>query len=557
MKIWIYLIAFLLTSLTYGQNGQVPTTQGKPLFVPGEVLVRLKENTAGADKARLLGAKAHAAPSELKGVYRLELEAGEDVQARVEELKKDPAVDLVQPNYCYYASSAPASCSPNVLNFATPEYWPLTIIQAPQAWATINGSCSPLLLGAGVTVAVLDTGVSVTHPGLTGVSVSGSVTNSVSGGINTADDYGHGTYVAGILAGQWNANGMAGLAPGITLMPIKVLDHCGKGNSDEIAAGTIFAVNHGARVLNFSLGGPGQDDLEQEAIDQALSAGCVVVAASGNESNLPGTLAPLNYPAAYPGVLSVGASDENDHVAPYSNGGTGLEMVAPGGTYSGLPAPSPSNFSLFASQLIFSTILDPSAPLCAPVTQSDFILDPANPLYGVAAGTSAATPFVSATAALLFSVHPDMTNNQVVNAIVNNTESLNGNTGWDAETGYGRLNVYQALLNAQNSTGKITPFLKTFNYPNPFYPDMTPSITITVPLASSQMVELTIRDSGGKLVFHEITPALPQFKSFGITWDGRNSTGQLVTTGIYFYTVTAGGVTGHNKIVVVRGSTSP
>src|SRR6185369_7307091 len=167
-----------------------------------------------------------------------------------------------------------------------------------------------------VTVAVLDTGISRKHPDLRNVPLIGynainasgqevgpSLDSAVGPVTATDDDFGHGTYVSGILAAQWNVSnpesgstscvggsptkGMAGLAPGVTLMAVKVLDETGYGTSESIALGTDYAVSHGARVLNFSLGGSGQDPIEQTAIEAALAAGCVVVAASGNDSDLP------------------------------------------------------------------------------------------------------------------------------------------------------------------------------------------------------------------------------------------------------------------------------
>ncbi len=567
MRFLVLLGIALTVGSAFGQHLDVPTLAGKPLFVPGEVLVRLKASAADSDKARVLGAKAQTSTFESAiRVYRMELGATEDVQSRVEQLKNDPAVELAQPNYYYYTSG---SCVPTDVYYSAPYNWPLLKIQAPKAWGLFV-SCPPEPTGAAVTVAILDTGYYFNHPDLIGVA-RGPVTDCISGGNDPADQFGHGTFVAGIIAAQWNAStgyscpspsrnttGMAGLASGIVLMPIRVLDACGSGTSAQIAAGTLFAVNNGARVLNFSLGGAGTDDLEDEAVQQALSAGCVVVAASGNQSNLPQSLAPLNYPAAYPGVISVGATDENDKVAFYSNGGTGLDLVAPGGAAMG-----GTIVSVLAAYDIFSTLLCPTPTPCAGVTGLDFIEDSSAPgPYGVASGTSAAAPYVTATAALIFSMYPNLTNIQVVDAIVNNTDSLNNNTGWDAQSGYGRLNVYKALLNAQSSAGQITPYVKTFNSPNPFYPDINPTTNITLVMTSPQAVDLTIRDSGGGIVLHKIfqagqlneNPANPQFKSFYVPWDGRNSSGQLVTTGVYFYSIVAGGVTGRNKIAVVRGN---
>jgi len=562
MKFHILLALTLGVGSACAQTMEVPTLEGKPLFVPGEVLVRFKGNAGPTDQARVLGAKAKSSTYEPAiRVYRMPLGTGEDVQTRVEQLKNDPAVDLSQPNYYYYSSA----CAPTDTYYNAPYNWPLLKIQAPQAWG-LFASCPPAPTGLAVTVAILDTGFYYNHPDLLGVPL-GPVTDCVSGGTVANDQFGHGTYVAGIIAAQWNAStgftcptnssttGMAGLVPGIVLMPIRVLDACGNGTSVQIAAGTLFAVNHGARVLNFSLGGAGTDSLEGDAIQQALSAGCVVVAASGNQSHLPQNLAPLNYPAAYPDVIAVGATDASDNVAFYSNGGTGLDLVAPGG------AAVSGTVAYAAAFDIFSTLLCPLPAPCAGAQRSDFIEDSNTP-FGVASGTSAAAPYVTATAALIFSMYPNLTNTQVVQAIINNTDSLNNNSGWDSQSGYGRLNVYKALLNAQTHTGQITPYLKTFNSPNPFYPDTDPPTNITLVLSSPQAVDLTVRDSGGELVYHKSfqagdlnnNPSNPQFKSYYVSWDGRNSSGQTVKTGVYFYAVTSGGVTGHNKIAVVRGS---
>ncbi len=567
MKIHIFCLLALTAGTVLAQ--ELPNLNGKPLFVPGEILVRLKNGIVEADKSRVLGAKALTSTTfePATGVYRMELGSGEDVRARVDLLKNDPAVDLAQPNYYYYASA----CDPTTVMdtyYAAPYYWPLQKISAPQAW-NLFSNCSLSPTGSAVTIAILDTGFYGSHPDFSTLA-PGPVTNCISdqASNDVSDKFGHGTYVAGIIAAQWGISsgyscpssgfttGMKGLSPNVVLMPIRVLDACGRGTSAQIAAGTLFAVNHGARVLNFSLGGAGTDSLEQGAIQQALSSGCVVVAAAGNESNLPQSVAPINYPAAYPGVISVGATDANDKVAFYSNGGTGLDLVAPGGS-----AVTGSSVSILAASDIFSTLLCPLPAPCPGVKSSDFIEDPSTP-FGVASGTSAAAPYVTATAALIFSMYPNMTNTQVADAIINNTDSLNNNTGWDAQSGYGRLNVFKALLNAQSSMGQITTYLKTFNSPNPFYPDATPPTNITLVMSSPRPVDLTIRDSGGELVFHKSfpvsglnnNPANPQFKSYYVSWDGRNASGQLVNTGVYFYSVTSGGVTGRNKIAVVRGN---
>jgi thermitase len=570
----------------------VVTLKDKPAFVPGEVLIRFNNDAQSSDRDRVLAVGASRMPVG-QNIYKMKLAPGEDVLKTVESLRGSSGVSYVQPNYKYYAlGSCPIPTSSTDQYYSAPYNWPLTIIQAPQAWSSaVWPSCPP---GAGVTVAVLDTGISRINPDLRTVPMIGynaicalneedpscacssSITESA-GVTTTLDDFGHGTWVSGIIAATWNGGavttesgcvvgsttGMAGLAGGAVIMPIKVLDCTGSGSSDAIAAGINYAVAHGAKVLSLSLGGS-NDPFEQEVINNALAAGCVVVAASGNESNLPNSLAQLDYPAGYPGVIAVGASDQNDHVAFYSNGGEGvdgklLDLVAPGG----FDAPiTTQNFAVNAAECIFSTFVCPLPN--AAVTDGGFmVFGPGagtDSNYGLAAGTSGATPFVSATAALLFSLNPTWTNTQVSQQIINNTDSLDGNSGWNSESGYGRLNVYKALSSSLGA-GQTTTYVKTFNSPNPFYVDAQLDTNITLVMNQPESVELTIYDTSGEIVLNKnyassqlnSNPNNPQYKSFYIAWDGKNGSGQKVKTGIYFYTVNVGGKISHNKIAVIQG----
>jgi len=591
-----FVFALLIGLIVSPALASVISLKGRPAFVQCEVLVRFNDDVKSSDRDKVLSLGASKMAID-EHVYKLKLSSGTDVLKTVENLRGSSGVSYVQPNYKYYAlGSCPVPTSSTDQYYSAPYNWPLTIIQAPQAWSQIVWpSCPP---GAGVTVAVLDTGISRLNPDLEKVPLIGynavcavdeqdpscncAVSFIESAGVTTTmDDFGHGTWVSGIIAATWNGGaatvetgcvtgsttGMAGLAGGAVIMPIKVLDCTGSGSSDAIGAGINYAVAHGAKVLSLSLGGSA-DSYEQEVINNALAAGCVVVAASGNESNLPGTLAPLDYPAGYPGVVAVGASDQNDHVAFYSNGGSGLDgkildLVAPGG----IDAPDPSlSFAVNVAECIFSTFVCPLPN--GGVTDGGFMIfdsantgvGPSDSNYGLAAGTSGATPFVSAAAALVFSLHPTWTNTQVVQQIINNTDSLDGNSGWNSESGYGRLNIYKALSTSQGG-GQVTTYVKTFNSPNPFYVDEQLYTNITLVMTQPEPVQLTIYDTSGEIVLNKnyaasqlnSNPNNPQYESYYIAWDGKNGSGQKVKTGIYFYTVNVGGQVSHNKIAVIQG----
>ncbi|HEX4492282.1 MAG TPA: S8 family serine peptidase [Acidimicrobiia bacterium] len=205
--------------------------------------------------------------------------------------------------------------------------WALPDVGFPDAW--------PLTQGAGVTVAVVDSGVLGTHEDLAGSVLSGA--DFVSPGNGWNDRLGHGTFVAGLIAAHvGNGRGIAGAAPNVKILPVRVLDSGGSGTSANVAAGIVYAANHGAHVINLSLGGTGADPGERAAVDYAISKGAVVVAAAGNSGQ---TGSPAIYPAAFPEVLAVGAVDSHNAHAAFSNVGSYVDVVAPGvnvlSTYNG------------------------------------------------------------------------------------------------------------------------------------------------------------------------------------------------------------------------------
>ena len=196
-----------------------------------------------------------------------------------------------------------------------PTQWSVTKIRAEQAWDLSTGS-------ARVVIGVLDTGVDPRQPDLQGKLIAGY--DYVNNDQDASDDNGHGTSVAGVVAADSdNRIGVAGYCWACRVMPVKVLGADGRGFMSALAQGIIWATDHGARVLNLSLGGPGQDVTLTEATQYAWLHGVLVVAAAGNESSL----AP-DYPAALPNVLSVGASDRNDDLYGFSN--AGARVAAPG-----------------------------------------------------------------------------------------------------------------------------------------------------------------------------------------------------------------------------------
>ena len=242
----------------------------------------------------------------------------------------------------------------------------LGLLELPAAWDITTGSDS-------VVVAVVDSGVDPTHPDLAGRLVPG--TDIVNHDNDTADERGHGTRMAGIIAAATNNHlGIAGVAWAGKIMPVKVAGPTGAAMDRDVAAGIIWAADHGAKVISLSLGAPGEDAVLQRAVDYATARDVLLVAAAGNSgSSVP------EYPAAARGVLAVGSTDATGRRAAFSNYGPWVDVNGPGIG-------------------IIATTVNPTG-------------------YTKISGTSATTALVAGVAALVRAAHPDESQAQVADRL--------------------------------------------------------------------------------------------------------------------------------------------
>lgn len=253
--------------------------------------------------------------SEFSGADNIYIVEGDKQLLRaLKKSKLSKETEYIEPNYIYKHFDVPND----------PEYgqqWNLRSINVESAWDETKGS--------GVTVAVIDTGISPV-PDLKDTNfVQGY--DFVNDRVEAWDDAGHGTHVAGTIAQSTNNNyGVAGIAYEASLMPLKVLGASGGGTVADIAEAIRFAADNGADVINMSLGGPGESQIMEEAIDYAYRKGVFLVAAAGNSNQNS-----ASYPARYPHVIGVSALDSAGVKAPYSNFGAGVDISAPGGSEAG------------------------------------------------------------------------------------------------------------------------------------------------------------------------------------------------------------------------------
>lgn len=282
--------------------------------------------------------------------------------------------------------------------------WNLPMIGMEKSWEISQGSSD-------VIVAIVDTGIDMKHPEFNGKLVDGY--NVIADNKRPMDDNGHGTHVAGVIAAKTNnKNGIAGMSWNSKLMPVKAIGADGSGTAFDIAQGIIWATDHGADVINLSVGNYTSSAELKNACRYAFDHNVVLVAATGNDNtDQPG------YPAAYSEVMGVSAIDHNKRRADFSNFGDYVDVVAPGVD--------------IASTYIYSD-------------------------YAALSGTSMACPHVSALASLIRSVHPKMKNTQVMEIIRHTAQDL-GRKGKDPMFGYGMINVNAALQRAALPTKSTAP----------------------------------------------------------------------------------------------------
>lgn len=273
-------------------------------------------------------------------------------------------------------------------------------------WALDSIPVEPLwtcATGAGVQVAVIDTGVSGSHPDFAG-RISGGVSTlggSAVPGAGATDVHGHGTHVAGIAAaGASDGVGIAGVAPGASIVPVKVLSDSGSGSSTDVALGITWAVDNGADVLNLSLSSSSQSAAMTTAVQYAVDNGVTVFAAAGNG----GTSGSVRYPAADPNTIAVAATSSSGTVASFSSRGWWVDVAAPG-------------------QSILSAI--PGG-------------------WGTKSGTSMASPYLAGLAAVTLSARGPLAPMAVRDAL-RSTATDAGASGFDYEYGYGIANPTAAF----------------------------------------------------------------------------------------------------------------
>ena len=286
----------------------------------------------------------------------------------LKELKRSPLTkdtEYIEANYTYKALGVPNDPDYN-------KQWNFRAINVEQAWDETKGE--------GVTVAVIDTGVSQVPDLKLTKFVKGY--DFVNNKEDASDDNGHGTHVAGTIAQSTNNGyGVAGIAYEASIMPLKVLSGSGGGTIADIAEAIKFAADNDADIINMSVGGGGASNMLEEAIKYAHSKGVTIIAAAGNEGRNA-----ASYPARYPDVISVAATDAAGGKASYSNFGAGVDIAAPGGT--GMDTPGS----------IWQNTINPK-----------FEEDPNEPESKFAGfqGTSMAAPHVAGVAALIRSTGVD------------------------------------------------------------------------------------------------------------------------------------------------------
>ena len=372
-------------------SSQTQTQQVNRRFVAGRLLVKFNSKTDPTQARQIVAALGARDANEIPGagVHIVELPYRASETAFANAFAARAEVEFAEPDWLL----TPQQTLPNDPLFPA---WYLERIDAPNAWLTTTGNSN-------ITIAILDTGVDTTHPDLVTKLVPGR--NIYNNNDDTRDVFGHGTPVAGIAgAASNNGIGVASVAWGCGIMPIRISDMSGMATASNIASGLGWAADHGARVANVSYYVTGSKTISSAA-RYFQSKGGVVVAAAGN--NGVQETAPDD-----PYILTIGATDPQDVLYNYSNRGNNLDLVAPGNNTTTL----------------------------------------IGGLYGAGGGTSFAAPVVAGVVALMLSANPSLTPAEIVDLLKQNADDL-GPAGRDSVYGNGRVNAGKAVTAAAAARG--------------------------------------------------------------------------------------------------------
>ena len=432
-------------------------------YTSGNLALDLLFGTSGLDSIY----KPFSVPgTALDSVYRVVFPNATQVNALIPVLEALPYVE--------YAEKNPMAFEFNTPNDLHSNQWSLEKIEAELGWNHSTGSSS-------VLIAVLDDAIAIDHQDL----AANIYTNSAeSGGLPFLDDdangraddingydvadndadprppsgasgnndgFAHGTHVAGIAGAVTNnGTGMASIGYSITILPVKI----GKNSNGSLSGGldgVFYAMRSGADVISMSWGTNSDALTFRTLIQQASSSGIVMVAAAGNEGDQT-----IHYPAAYPEVIGVGATDQNDQKASFSNFGNTVDVMAPGvGIYSTLPE--------------------------------------ANNTYGNLSGTSMATPMVAGLAGLVLSQSPGLNPTQVKQRIQQGCDDISAqNPGFSGQIGSGRINAFKTLGNV--SIGDVEASGLSI-YPNP-----ATDVVYFSKTENDEVSRITISDLSGRVI---------------------------------------------------------
>lgn len=378
-----------------------PVVQETAEVIPGEVLVKFRDEATAGNVAQARGLEMAASVGAAgNGLPAVASTRGRPVDQVLAELRSDPAVEYAEPSYRVQLLDDGAVAAVGVNDPMTAGQYSLDRMRVRDAWSLATGT-------AGV-VAVLDTGVQQDHPDLSGRVLAGR--DFVNNDALAADDNGHGTWVAGIIAARPNDGyGIAGISWSGTILPVKIMNSSGTGSTSALVSGIIWAADNGATVINMSVGGFPYSQAVQDAVTYAWNKGAVLVGAAGNNNREESF-----YPASMNNVISVSATQPQDEFSHWSSYGPAVDVSAPG------------------SSVLTTNCTASTCP---------------NPEWGshtYISGTSFATPNVAGVVALIRATYPTWSPQQVVDRLYATVDDL-GYAGWDNRYGRGRVNAYRAL----------------------------------------------------------------------------------------------------------------